>query len=88
MHYKLHYKLLNILIGSIYFLASVIVFVSQRIICEMYQANMYAGRLDEVHNLGGLLYNWYSDLLLYPLSALLFVIGIYFTFFSSIGEPK
>ena len=81
-------KLINILIGSIYFLMATVAFAAQRIICEMYQANTYMGHLDGFHNLGGLLFNWYSDLVLLLLATVFFGVGIYFTFFRSRKKPK
>ena len=46
------------------------------------------GHLDGFHNLGGLLFNWYSDLVLLLLAAVFFGVGIYFTFFRSRKKPK
>lgn len=76
------YKLMNILIGSIYFLAAAVTFSCQRVILDMFVTNPTG------FNLGGYLFQHYNDLSLLVLAVIFLCIGVFFTFFSKIGKPQ
>lgn len=79
------YKLINVLIGSIYFLAAAVTFSCQRIIMDMY---CILPLPSGTYNKGGLFFQDTNDFILLILSIIFFGLGIYFTFFSKIGKPK
>lgn len=81
----MNYKLINILIGSIYFFAAAVTFSCQRIIIDMYNILPLPSG---TYNKGGLLFQDSNDLILLILSIFFFCLGVYFTFFSEIGKPK